>query len=174
MPEKKKPPVLLEELEAKRVPENGHEKGELTYVSKVAWPTKKKSKVTGVGRVPRGNNALRMVIPVLASVLLAAVMLYQFAPSKTDFNQEVSNVRNSLSTVSTQLSYEAGRIDNIVGKMGTYALKDELAIYAPTSTVTSLQTSLQVSLEALETELDEFRLTLHDLEARIVLLEEVD
>ena len=173
----KRPPISIEELGHKKQAEREEAvRGSLSYVGgqKPLKEVKEEERVLpvkgirGVLKRGFGSNSVKLLLPILASVLLAAIMLYQFAPSKALVNRDIGSVRDAVSTVSTQLNYESSRIDNIVGKLGTYASTGELATLKEELTELS---SLKASLGVLETELIQLDKRLKDLEERQALEE---
>ncbi len=177
MPDReKRPPISVEELQKRTTStREASVQGELTYLdqkrgkgSKIIWPgSEKTSEVPGRngrgGKVGNKGSSMRLVLPVFVSVILAALMVFQFSPNKTEFGfltADVEGLRSSVDTEGGKLNYEAGRIDNIVNSMGTYALKTELVEYAPGGELSSLR----AQVESLQSYVD-------SLEARVVWLE---
>jgi len=147
--------MSLEELEEKVRPKKVEaEQGALTYVSKsrsnngksIIWPEEgKRDRVKGKRKDK--SSALKLILPIFVSVVLAALMVYQFAPNKAEFNSLAASsegVQNSVASVVQGLTYEAGRVDNIVTKMGTYALRTELTGYVSDGELASLRTEIEI------------------------------
>ena len=108
----RKPPMELEEIEQKSPMYQREEPGpgEITYVPakstrtipRVNWDGgSKKVKDTSLGAQGKLNNPrVRLLVSIVVSVVLAAFMLYSFAPNKT----EVRNLEVSIQTLSEQLN----------------------------------------------------------------------
>ena len=174
----KRPPISVEELIHKQKTEREPaEQGALSYMSSKKLIEEKEPIRGLLGRLRRGvsSSSTKMVLPIVVSVALAAVMLVQFAPSKLTvgaLSTSLEALRGSLATTGEKLNYEAGRIDNIVGNLGTYASKTELAGYALAGQVPSISqlseevASITSELSILRTNLGSFIVRISNLETR--------
>ena len=170
----KRPPILVEELiEKKRVERSQAEQGELTYVANrgLEPPKEVEIQIRGFrGRLKRElrGSSMKLILPIVISVVLAAIMLVQFAPSKATIGalgSEIEGTKESLSVLGTQLTYESGRIDNIVGQMGTYVKSGELA------SLKEELTSLNSKIADTSTELSRLQGLFTSLTTRLAALE---
>lgn len=78
------------------VKENGR-KRPLTY-----WEDNPKSSNRENTKQPRSSR-LSLILPIVVSVALAGVMLYMFAPNKTQFVNEIVDIKSSLQTISERV-----------------------------------------------------------------------
>jgi hypothetical protein len=117
MPGLKKPPMSLEELDEKTSPKG--ERGALGY--------QEESKGR-FGKVP--NN---LTIAVVVAVVASALIMVQYAGSKSDVLTLASNVEtvnSNLDEVDKRVQAETVRIDNVVNAMGKYVKKDSISGFA--------------------------------------------
>lgn len=163
-----RPPLSIKELQKKVAEREEPKQGELTYVNQnkeVNWGNKGKV----VGSKSKGQNRiLNLVIPIFVSVILAAFMLIQFAPSKNNFiilSSEVGNLSGGLTSIDTQIRGQTLRLDelvtktnNVINSMGTYSSKAEV----------------EESILGVKGEMSGLRSTLDFMEGRVNLLTPAD
>ena len=131
---KKRPPINLSDMEDNKP---GPERGSLGF----AGVDRKESSGEGKKKV----NLSQILLPVVIALALSALIMFQYAPSKTFLVSQVKVATDSAAALTTQLGSERGRIDAIVNSMGTYAKKTELDTYAKASQLSGLATTSQLS-----------------------------
>lgn len=120
------------------------------------------------------QNSIRSMLPVLVSVLLAAVMLFWFAPNKSEFSLvagEIEGIREGqvtlsgrLDSLSASIDAEITRMDLVVANTQNYVEKSELSGYASKTEIPAVE-SITVGMETLDERI-------FILERRLALLEE--
>ena len=154
----KKPPIDLREVEKK---EDKFKPGALEYTG----DTEKKPK-----KASAGMNWTQVLASSVIALLLAVVVMFQFAPSKGDVAALFSNQNElveRIDSVQSSFDKESTRVDNIVNTQGDYAKKSELSGYATKSEISALSSLPGV----VDTGLKSLDATISGLVARIVELE---
>ena len=157
---KKRPPINLSDMEDNKP---GPERGSLGF----AGVDRKESSGEGKKKV----NLSQILLPVVIALALSALIMFQYAPSKTFLVSQVKVATDSAAALTTQLGSERGRIDAIVNSMGTYAKKTELDTYAKASQLSGLATTSQLSGYATTAQKDALEAEIVALKARIAVLE---
>ena len=156
---RKKPPIDLRELEREKVEER--KPGSLSYV-----PGENEGRP-----VDSGKSSLRQIfISALIAVALAAFMMVSYAPSKGNLialNANVKEVAGRIESLSGKIDGTTGRLETVIGTMGEYAKKTDLAPLSAQidSRFAELKSSYEDKVASYEERIAE-------LEARIVELEE--
>ena len=142
-----KPPITIAELEARKKPSDGEEaakQGPLSFAGTA------KSKNNGNGDSGGGDgdgggkkkrfslggkpgNTMQMVLPAFIAVVLAAAMLFMFAPSKADVN-ELSGRLDNVDNLSKAVTAAHTRIDDFINNNGG---APDLSGYAKTTDLTN-------------------------------------
>lgn len=162
----RKPPIIIDKLGEDKLPEE-HKPGSLGYVGKVVT----KSGATG------GLNWTQILISCIISIVIAAVIVFQIAPSKGaigTLQADMVTLSDQIALQQQTISNEAARTDNIINTMGEYAKTTALASYASQTSVDSLldlPAEIDAKFAALTDDLDlNYEERIADLESQIAEL----
>ena len=123
---KESPELLYKKLDKQATRTKRAKPGNLTYLGdkkkKVDWS---KSKKVGEAKPKKERRALMLILPIFVSVLLAAFMLIQFAPSKNDFfylddritqlvipTDSTTSLQSAVSELQIDVKTQSGRLDS--------------------------------------------------------------
>ena len=139
----KKPPINLEDE-----PIEESKQGSLSYADN---GKAKRSKGPGLAREKKpAMGILMMFIPILVSVVIAYLLVTQYAPSKGAYSKGITDLQT---TVNQQLEVQGAKVESVINN---YASKTDLGGYATRTEVAGLVTSssLTSSLSGYATKAD--------------------
>lgn len=147
-----RPPMHLGEMERK-IEEEGGGRGPLGYqVNSSPNPTGKQ----GLG------NIGQMLIPAVIAIALMAVMMMQYAPSKSslsDVDDKVDAAFDRITAAETIVASSGAKVDTVVNTMGDYAKKDSLGGFATQSDLSAFPTKSDLSGLATKADLEGYQPT---------------
>lgn len=154
-----KPPQSASDILNGGSSEDGDAPGSLGYTGEPKGPSRRNGAEEGsdVGR-SKGMNYVYLLLPIVVSVILALIMVIQYAPSKSDVDdleERVVAAETAVVDMNTKVTADSTRIDNVTSSyatkssLGDYVKASDLGTYASATDLESYVTLLE-----LETALD--------------------